>query len=179
VAVASAQSWTDSAGFCPGYFEDVKKYSSAVDAEKDTFYPKKEEISLDDDSLHELVFEYDGTKDAKGKTFKKSSKNWTPVLKLKCLYFQTAGDEEVREKSDRICATKKDKETGDKKDKDPKAGWDTNVTIPLWNVKRIETNVEESSILDMTFIMRYTNFSDPNGGYYKHEDKDSKFWTSP
>lgn len=180
VAVASAQSWTDSAGFCPSYFEDDKKYNSAIDAEKDIFYPRKDEMSLDDESLHELVLEFDDSLDANGK--KKTSKNkktWTPALNLRCIYFQTAGDEEVREKSERICATKKDKETGDKRDTDPEAGWTANEAIPLWNVKRIETNVEESSIVDMTFIMRYTNFSNPNGGYYADEARDAELWTSP
>ena len=45
-----------------------------------------------------------------------------------------------------------------------------NLTVPLWNVKKIETTVDkdETQIVEMRFHMRYNNFSDPKG-YYKYD----------
>jgi len=66
VGVASAQSWSDAAGLCPEYYANpAKDFKTPAN----TWYPKEESISLDDPSLHELVLEFDDTKQKKG-TFK-------------------------------------------------------------------------------------------------------------
>lgn len=66
VGVASAQSWSDAAGFCPDHYANpAKDFKTPAN----TWYPKEESISLDDPSLHELVLEFDDTKQKKG-TFK-------------------------------------------------------------------------------------------------------------
>jgi len=73
-----------------------------------------------------------------------------------------------KEFSERFCIDAKTKTDFDKED--GAEGKVKNVTIPLWNVKRIETNVlDEGGITDMTFHRRYTNFSTPEG-YYTAED---------
>jgi hypothetical protein len=82
-----------------------------------------------------------------------------------------------REFSERFCILKKDKGTFDGiAGADPKKV--VNVTIPLWNVKKIETTVlDETGIQDITFTMRYTNFTSPDK-YYDDTDfatLDNKF----
>jgi len=44
--------------------------------------------------------------------------------------------------------------------KTPKSEYTAGPKIPLWNVAKIGTTVvKEKGIVDMTFTMRYTNFS--------------------
>lgn len=62
VGVASAQSWTDTAGLCPEFYDAAKDFKTPANA----WYPKEESISLDDPSLHELVLEFAGHKQTKG-----------------------------------------------------------------------------------------------------------------
>lgn len=151
LGVASAQSWTDAAGLCPDFYETGKSSKYAEPADKG-YYPKKELISIDDPSLHEIVFEYDTT--TKRKKLVDAS--------IKCMSFFTQGGEETRKQSERFCV----------EDKYKTAPLAVNYTIPLWNVKKIETNVvEDLGIVDMTFTMRYTNFSNATDSYYKDEDK--------
>lgn len=84
------------------------------------------------------------------------------------MYFLTQGNEETRKKSDRWCVDAASKKKFD--EEDPKKPFIKNETIPLWNVKRIETNVaDDNGIVDMSFTMRYTNITDPDG-YYKYKD---------
>jgi len=158
VGVTSAQSWSDTAGLCPkAYAKEPKDWE-----ENAAFYPKKEEISLESPSLQDLVMEF----------VSKPSKDDPDVLDdpyAKCMYFVTTpvpGYE--REFSDRFCIDVNAKKTFDKF-----AGVEKgvkNLTIPLWNVKRIDTTVlEDTGIQDMTFTMRYTNFSTPDG-YYTADD---------
>ena len=148
VGLASAQSWTDSAGLCPAYYADPKKNFEAADG----FYPKEESISIDDLSLHEMVMEFDPTQ--------KNDKIVDPTIK--CLYFLTQGDELKQKQSDRWCVDDNAKKLAD----DEKLASSKDTTIPLWNVKRIDTNVlDDNGIVDMTFTMRYTNFSTSEGYY--------------
>jgi hypothetical protein len=79
VGLASAQSWTDSAGLCPALDAETKKSFEAADG----FYPKEESISINDLSLHEMVMEFDPTS--------KDDKLVDPTIK--CLYFLTQGDD--------------------------------------------------------------------------------------
>jgi len=73
-----------------------------------------------------------------------------------------------KEFSERFCINTKDKKTYD--DNAGDGSKVKNLTIPLWNVKRIDTNVlEDGGITDMTFTMRYTNISSPVG-YYTEAD---------
>ena len=67
VGVASAQSWTDTAGLCPEFYDAAKDFKTPPNA----WYPKQESISLDDPSLHELVLEFDDTVQKKGPFAKK------------------------------------------------------------------------------------------------------------
>jgi hypothetical protein len=80
------------------------------------------------------------------------------------MYFVTTPTKEhEKEFSERFCIDDATKTKFDGNDgvKDVK-----NVTIPLWNVKRIETNVlDVEGVTDMTFHRRYTNFSTPDGYY--------------
>jgi len=60
---------------------------------------------------------------------------------MKCMYFVTQGGDETREVSERFCVDDKAKKSAleiDKKTKKAK-GFPKNETIPLWNVKKIET----------------------------------------
>jgi hypothetical protein len=153
MGVTSAQSWSDTAGLCPkAYAKEPKDWE-----ENASFYPKKEEISLESPSLQDLVMEFD-PKTVEAKPY------------AKCMYFATTpvpGYE--REFSERFCILKKDKGTFDGiAGADPKKV--VNVTIPLWNVKKIETTVlDETGIQDITFTMRYTNFTSPDK-YYDDTD---------
>lgn len=48
--------------------------------------------------------------------------------------------------------------------KNQKVNYAAGPKIPLWNVKKIGTTVvKEKGIVDMTFTMRYTNFSSVAG----------------
>lgn len=111
-------------------------------------------ISNNDPSLHELVLEFDD------KPVKKKVD-----ASIKCMYFVTQGDIDTRIQSDRWCVDADSKVLGDEK------GFPKSERIPLWNVKRIDTNVVEEGIVDMTFVMRYTNFTS-TVGYYTAEEKD-------
>lgn len=130
LGVSSAQSWTDAAGLCPNFYEDGK---SKFDAPTSIgYYPKKDAITLDDPSLHELVLEFDDKPPKKGAEGDAS---------IKCMYFVTQGGDETREVSERFCVNEDAKKKAEVKDKKTKKviGFPKNVTIPLWNVKRIET----------------------------------------
>lgn len=85
---------------------------------------------------------------------------------IKCLYFITQGDELTQKQSDRWCVDEKAKKAADEGKLTPKSDA---TTIPLWNVKRIDTTVlDDNGIIDMTFTMRYTNFS-TSVGYYSDD----------
>lgn len=123
-------------------------------------------MTLNDRSLHEMIFEYDPTP--------KSKKDKTPKdPSIKCFYFKTQGDEETRKESPRFCLDEAAKEKGEK----GQLASLPNTTIPLWNVKKITTQlVDRKGIVDISFHMRYTNFSDPKG--YYTEDRVNQILTS-
>lgn len=152
IGLASAQSWTDYTGYCPDFYGDKP---SDFQAQANQYFPKKDEMTLNDPSLHEMYFEYDPTP--------KSKRDKTPKdASIKCMYFKTQGDEETSKISPRYCLDDDAKEKADK----GALATVPNTTIPLWNVKKITSRVvDRKGIVDMTFHMRYTNFSDPTGYY--------------
>lgn len=82
-----------------------------------------------------------------------------------CFYFTTQlmpGKDQ--EQSDPFCAD--DKNVEKSKNGDFIA---TRQSIPLWNVERITTSFESSTVYDIAFHTRYQNVSDP-AGYYKWDD---------
>jgi len=87
-----------------------------------------------------------------------------------CFYFTTQDiPGKVTEQSKRYCVSKKAEEIGNKLNSKFKNGYESSERIPLWNVKRIETNVviEGQVVVDMFFHMRYNNFTDPKG-YFQY-----------
>lgn len=102
-----------------------------------------------------MVFEFD-----------KSAKDDDEKNTAVCFYFTTQNIPGIPpQTSPRYCPDDKNKEKSEKGD-----FAEGRVTIPLWNVKRITTNIlEPEQITDISFHMRYTNTSDP-AGYYKWDE---------
>ena len=155
VGVANAQSWTDPAGFCPSSYKDEVEYNKAIALDKYQYFPKQDKKYDDPQkkpSLDSVVFEFD----KKDKV-------------AKCMYFWTQGlDGKPQEQSERFCVDAAAKEIGDQltaTGKTPKGDkYEAGPKIPLWNVAKIGTTVvKEKGIVDMTFTMRYTNFSSVAG----------------
>lgn len=84
-----------------------------------------------------------------------------------CFYFTTQViPGKATEQSKRFCVNKAAEDKGN----DPKKGYTSVERIPLWNVKKIETNVviEGQLVVDMFFHMRYNNVTDPKG-YFQYD----------